>query len=130
VRERRRLLEHDPDARAQLRHVLLAIVNIVAVEGNQPVDPRRRDGVVHAVQAAQERGFAAARRADQRQHLIASDVETDIFDGVLVAIMNVDAACGHHRIAHLLAGGHGSGDFGGGRLLRHFGETQPKRPVM
>ena len=33
------------------------------------VDARARDEVVHPVQGAQERGLAAARRADERRHL-------------------------------------------------------------
>ena len=46
--------------------------------------------VVHPVQAAQEGGLAAARRADQRDHLVPADIQVDVVDGALVAIIHVD----------------------------------------
>ena len=63
------------------------------------------DRVVHAVEAAQKGGLAAARRPDHGEHLIAADVEIDVLDGVFVAVVNIHAARRHHGIAHAVAHG-------------------------
>ena len=97
-RERIGLLEHHPDPCAQLHDVLLAIVDVLAVERDAALDPRRFDGVVHAVQAAQERRLAAARRADERDDRVAGDVDADVLDSVLVAVVDVDLARRHDRV--------------------------------
>ena len=70
LRERVGLLEHHADAGAQLDHVDARVVDVHAVELDRAGDPRDRDGVVHPVDAAQEGRLAAARRADQRGHLV------------------------------------------------------------
>ena len=68
-----------------------------------PLDARAGDGVVHAVQAAQERRLAAPRRADHGQHLIASDIEAHVLHGVLVAVVHIDVARAHHRVVDRIA---------------------------
>jgi hypothetical protein len=67
---------------------LALVVDVLAVE--LIARDAALDGVVHAVQAAQERRLAAARRADHRDHLVAADVEADVPDRVLVAVVDVD----------------------------------------
>ena len=74
------------------------IVDVLAVERDRAVHARAGDRVVHAIEAAQERRLAAARRADHRQHLIAPDVETHVLHRVLVAVMHVDVARRHDRV--------------------------------
>src|SRR5439155_135707 len=69
------LLEHHPDASAELDGVDVRGVDRIAVDGDLAGDARPRDVVVHAVQAAEERRLAAARGADQRRHAVRRDVE-------------------------------------------------------
>src|SRR5215213_1939209 len=57
-----RLLEHHPDTRAQLDDVHRRAGDVLAVKLDPAIHARRRDRVVHAVEAAQECRFAAARR--------------------------------------------------------------------
>ena len=98
LRERIRLLEHHADARAQLHHVLLLVVDVLAVEQDGSFDARARNRVVHAIEAAQERGLAAARRADHGQHLVLGDVDAHLLDGMLLAVIHVDVAAAENRI--------------------------------
>ena len=58
-------LEHHADLAAQLDHVHVLAVDVLAVEQHLPFDPRAGDDVVHPVERAQEGGFAAAGRADE-----------------------------------------------------------------
>jgi hypothetical protein len=55
-----RLLEHHTDAGAQLHDVHVGRVDIFAVKLDRAFHARVRDRVVHAVDGAQERRFAAA----------------------------------------------------------------------
>ena len=71
--ERVGLLEHHADPGAQLHHVDVGCVDVLAVEADVALDPAAVDGVVHPVEAAQEGRLAAARRADQRGHLALRD---------------------------------------------------------
>ena len=120
VREWRGLLEYDADTSPQLRHVLLTVVNIVPIESNHPVDPCGRDRVIHAIEAAQKGGFAAARRPDHGEHLITANVETDVFDGVLVAVINIHATRRHQGIAHDIANGYDGVGLGDRRFVHQF----------
>ena len=70
LRERVRLLEHHPDAPADLDGVDLAVVEVDAVVGDRALDPGPLDEVVHPVEAAQHRGLAAARGPDERGDLV------------------------------------------------------------
>src|SRR5690606_551749 len=69
--ERVRLLEHHADPGPQFDHVDALVVDILAVERDLAGDAAALDGVVHAVEAAQERRLAAAGRADQRGDAVA-----------------------------------------------------------
>ena len=54
------------------------------------LDPGRLDEVVHAVEAAQHGGLAAARRADERGDLVLADVEVDVAHGPEVAVVDAE----------------------------------------
>ncbi len=57
---------------------------------HRPVDPGAVDEVVHAVEAAQHRGLAAARRADERGDLAPLDGEADVAHGAERAVVHVE----------------------------------------
>lgn len=48
------------------------------------------DGVIHAVQATQERRLAAARRTDEGGHGTGADVDVHVLDGVLFAVIDLN----------------------------------------
>src|SRR5690606_39260704 len=60
LRERVGLLEHHAYPGAQLHHVHLRAVDIVAVEFDGSFNTSRRNGVVHPIERPQKRGLAAA----------------------------------------------------------------------
>ena len=92
LRKRVRLLEHHADAGAQLHHVESGIIDVLSVDLDSAGHARDRDGVVHPVDAAQERRLAAPRWADQRGHRPLRDIEVDIEQCALLAVIDVDAA--------------------------------------
>ena len=55
-------------------------VDVLAVEQHLPGDPAARGHLVHPVERAQERGLAAARRTDQRVHLVGREGERRVLD--------------------------------------------------
>ena len=67
-------------------------VEVDAVVGQRALDPGALDEVVHAVEAAQHRRLAAARRADERGDLVLVDVEVDLADGAEVAVVDGEVA--------------------------------------
>ena len=69
-------------------------VDVHAVEGHRALDPRARHEIVHAVERAQERRLAAARRPDERRHLALAHVEGHVAD-------RRHAVVAHHEVAHL-----------------------------
>ena len=72
----------------------------------RPRHARRGDGVVHPVEAAQERRLAAARRADEGGDEVVVDLDRDVLERLLVAIEDADVVGAHLRFA---AGVHGVG---------------------
>ncbi len=92
LRERVRLLEHHSDAGAKLDDVHRSGVDVLPFELDRAGHPRRRNRVVHAVEAAQERRFAAARRTDERGDAVVVDVDRDTLQGLLVTVEDVDVA--------------------------------------
>ena len=92
VREQRVGLEHHVDRPLVRRHA--------------GAGPRRRPrcgplGRLEAGDRAQQRGLAAARRAEQREELVVGDVERDAVQGDRVAVDGADAVdaeqgCGGH----------------------------------
>ncbi len=91
-RERVRLLEHHADARAQHHRIDVPGVGVLAFDLERAGDAAAVDRVVHAVDAAQERGLAAARRADEGGDGAIGDVDRDVEQRLLVAVEDVDVA--------------------------------------
>src|ERR1700722_10715557 len=84
-REGRGLLEDHADP-APHRHRVHGVAQyLLAVVDDLALHAGARHGLVHAVQAAQERGFAAARRADHGRHFPRLDVQIDAEKGLLFA---------------------------------------------
>jgi hypothetical protein len=79
--------KHHADARAQWHDVDLLLVDILVVEHDGARDAAALDGVVHAVETAQEGGLAAARRADHGDDLVGADVEAHVEDRMLVSVV-------------------------------------------
>ena len=104
LRERVGLLEDHADARAQLHHIEVRIVDVGVVDLDLARHAAARNGVVHPVDAAQERRLAAARRPDERHDALVGHIDVDVLQGMLVAIVDVDIA---------------SNDFGGLRCAGH-----------
>src|SRR4029450_9095893 len=78
LRERIRPLEDHADPLPHLDRVDAAAVEVLAVVEDGSLDLRPWDDVVHPVQAADERALSAARRADDRGHLVLLDLERDV----------------------------------------------------
>src|SRR5581483_4319363 len=91
-RERRRLLEHHADARAQPVQVLSRREDVVAVEPHLAARLLLRIERVHAVERAQQRRLAAARRTDERRHLARRDREIDVLQRLEAAVVEVEVA--------------------------------------
>src|SRR5690348_3993476 len=53
------------------------VVNVASVEEHAALDPRAGGNLVHAVEAAHERRFSAARWTDDRRDTLPIDVELD-----------------------------------------------------
>ena len=71
-RKRIRPLENHADAAAEARDILRK--NIFAVEKYLPLEPRVAQRLVHAVERAQQGGFAASGRTDQRGDAVRCDL--------------------------------------------------------
>jgi hypothetical protein len=80
LRERIRPLEDHADPLPHLDGVDAAAVQVLAVVEDGSPDLRPWDDVVHPVQAADERALSAARRADDRGHLVLLDLEGDVVE--------------------------------------------------
>ena len=94
LRERVRLLEDHADAAAYLDAVGARAVQVVAVVEQLAVELEARDRVVHAVEAAQEGALAAAGRTDEGGRLVGLDVERDVLDRALLAVVDGHRARG------------------------------------
>ena len=104
LREGIRFLEHHADLLAQLREIDIGVVDVLAFDEDFALrDARTGHAVVHAVDAAQQRAFAATGRTDQSGDAVVFDVELDAIQRRLAAIAEV-------HVAHL----HDRGWFGGG----------------
>ena len=84
--------------RPQRDRILFAPVDVLAVEQYLTGYPGIVDRVVHAIQAPQEGGLAAAGRADQRDDFLVADFNRDVADRVNVAVVCVDIARNEKRL--------------------------------
>ena len=65
-------------------------VEILTVQQYRACDTRATGQIVHAVERADEGGFAAARRSHERGHLTLRDIHADIVNRVSLAIVDVE----------------------------------------
>src|SRR3954452_23064903 len=96
-RERRRLLEHHADAGAQQVEVEPGVEDVGLVEHQLTGDALARIEVVHPVENAQQGRLAASGRADEGGDAVGAEREIDVLQRVVLAIVEVQAACGHLR---------------------------------
>jgi hypothetical protein len=118
LRERVRLLEHHADFAAQQHRIDARAVDVPPVHDRGADDARARDDVVHPVQRPQERALAAARRPDERRHLLGRDLRRDVEERLLAA---VEERQPRHVDRHL---DHSGRRFAGGR---HDGRERARR---
>src|SRR5690606_4450724 len=88
------LLEDHANAGAQLHNVEIGGVDVFAIEQDRAADAGAFDGVVHAVDAAQERRLAAARGSDEGGDGAVRNVDRNAVEGLLRAIVDGDVAGG------------------------------------
>src|SRR5690625_4385055 len=89
------LLEHHADLGAQQHDVQRRVVDVVAVEGDGAFDAGPFHRVVHAVEGAQEGRLAAARRPDERDHLVFDDVERNTVQRLGFPVEHLDVLGAH-----------------------------------
>jgi hypothetical protein len=87
LREGVRPLEHHPDPLPQVHHVHLAAVDVDAVDKCLADDLHPFDQIVHPVERTDERALPAARRTDERRHLVAVHRERYIAQRLLLTIV-------------------------------------------
>ena len=68
----------------------LGAVGRIAVEPHVAADPHAADQIVQPIDAAQQRRFAAARRADQGGDLALGNAQVDVVQGLLLAVPEVE----------------------------------------
>ena len=102
--ERVRLLEDHADAAANLDRVDVRAVEVAVVVEHLAFDAGAGDEVVHAVEAADERALAAARRPDERRHEVLLDVEADTLEGDVARVAHGQVAHGEHRLGPAAVG--------------------------
>ena len=75
-------------------------VDVDVADADGAGDARDGIGLVHAVKAAHEGAFAAARGADQRRGVICRDVEIDVLQRVIGAVPRIQV-CDFDADAHV-----------------------------
>ena len=93
-RERHRLLEHHADLAAQPVQRVLRVEDVLAVQQHLAAGVLPGIQRIDAVEHAQQRRLAAARRADQRGHLLLGNVQVDVLERLLAVVEEIDAARG------------------------------------
>jgi hypothetical protein len=72
-----RLLENHADTPANAHRIHVALVNVLSVEQHLALRLRMRNDLVHPIQTADERGFAAPRRTDHGRDPALCDRQID-----------------------------------------------------
>ena len=67
-------------------------INILIVEFYLTIHSTARYGVVHAIQTTQQGGFAATGRADKGQHFVMRYVQTNPFNRLFLAVIDINVA--------------------------------------
>src|SRR5262249_49583485 len=94
-RKRIGLLENHTDTRAQHDGVNVLRVSVLTLDLQRACHAALIDGVVHAVDAAEERRLATARRADEGRHSAIRNIDRDVEEGLLLAVEDVHVATAH-----------------------------------
>ena len=84
----------------QGHHVDRTVIDVQAVKQDLPAHATGIHGIVHPVQAAQEGGLAAPRRPDHGQDLVAGDIDGDVADDMLLAVIDIDIPAAHAGTFH------------------------------
>ena len=87
------LLKHHPNLGAQLNRINFWIVDIFTIDPNIAHDTAHINRVIHAVDTSQECRFPATRWANKRCYSLVFDFDSDIFDGVIISIKDLDILC-------------------------------------
>src|SRR5699024_4537402 len=83
------LLEYHADGVAHRYRINLWAIDIFAVEQNFTLDVCAWDDLVHTVDASQDRGLSATRRADERGYCLSRDVHVDVLHSVEITIEDI-----------------------------------------
>ena len=83
------LLEDHADPAAQLRR-RCAVIRVQLADLYLPLDAGLGAGLVHAIQAADERRLAAARRPNQRGGMIRLNLEVDVMQCLALAVPGIE----------------------------------------
>src|SRR5690606_13511991 len=87
--ERGRLLKHHADLGTNERNIDLRCEHVLTVKQNFALGALTRVELEHAIERAQQRGFAAARGTDERRHLVLVNRHVDVLDGMKAAVIEV-----------------------------------------
>ena len=68
------------------------MIDILIVQHELTLDPTDIDAVIHPVQASQKSRLATARRTDERDHLIAADIQADVLDCAILPVKYLHVA--------------------------------------
>ena len=94
-RERVGFLEDHPDFLPERDHISPRCMDILIIKRDLPGDLHVIDQVVQPVEAAQQRGLAAARGADQGGHLVLRDLHRYGLERMLLMIPEIEIVCGN-----------------------------------
>ena len=91
-------LEDHPHLGPQGDHINGFVVDILPIQHHLPRDPAAVHRVIHPVQTAQKSRLATTGRSDHGQHLVAADIYGYIFDGMVIAVIDIDITTRHARV--------------------------------
>ena len=89
------LLKDHANAAAQADDVRLGMVNVVAIEEDFALDAKARNGIVHAVEGAKQRGLSAPGRADDGGNQFFAEWHGDLIHGEPFPVIGVQAVQRH-----------------------------------
>ena len=90
LRKRVRPLKDHSHPAPQVDDVGVRCIDVTIVQQNLSSQPCAGDRVIHPVQAAQERGLATTRRADERRDLPLPDLDRNLFQCLKAAIVEIE----------------------------------------
>src|SRR5690349_2340877 len=91
-RKRRRFLENHADLGAKQIEILIRFQNILAIQKHFSLSTLVRIKIVDAVEGAQQRGLAAAGRADEGSHLLLVKIDAVALESTRFAIIEIQPA--------------------------------------